>query len=52
MSRIDAALARIEAGVARPRGGDPALEARHARLREAVSASLGELDQLLAGQAQ
>lgn len=52
MRRIDSALARIETAMARPRGGDPALEAKHARLREAVVASLGELDKLLAEQPQ
>ena len=52
MRRIDSALARIEAAMARPRGGDRALEAKHARLREAVAASLGELDELLAEQPQ
>jgi hypothetical protein len=52
MRRIDSALARVEAALARPRSGDPALEAKHVRLREAVVASLGELDKLLAEQPQ
>jgi hypothetical protein len=49
LARIDAALARIESA---PRGGDPAAAARHAKLRTAAQAALGELDTLIAAQAR
>ncbi len=50
--RIEAALGRIERcarahSVAHPPEADPDLAARHARLRETVSASLTELDRLI-----
>jgi L-lactate utilization protein LutB len=55
LSRIEAAMARIEA-VVRHRdvaGGDgPEWQARHQRLREAVSRSLEQLDQLIERQAE
>ncbi len=47
LARIDAALARIEAVAARPRLDDPQLEARHERLRAAVTQSLRDLDELI-----
>jgi hypothetical protein len=53
LARIEAALARIEAAESRPRGVAQAdaptdLQARHDRLRAAVTHSLGELDALIA----
>jgi len=50
--RIEAALGRIERSArahsaAHPPDADPDLTARHARLRETVSASLAELDRLI-----
>ena len=49
--RIDAALARLEAAASRPTSsGDGDLTARHERLREAVTAALGQLDGLIAAQ--
>lgn len=52
MARIEAAAARINAAAARESGADGALAARHQALREAVSASLHELDSLIAGAQQ
>ena len=56
MDRIDRALARIETQAAlachpsAPDGaGDDALAARHAALRDSVSASIAELDRLIGG---
>lgn len=50
LARIDAALARIESA---PRGGgDPAMAARYAKLRQATEAAIGELDSLIAGKAR
>jgi hypothetical protein len=54
VARIELALARIEAAARHPRSSsadpDPALAARHARLRDAVGRSLAQLDQLIAEQ--
>jgi len=56
LARIAAAATRIEAAAARPQpalnGGDAALEARHERLRKAVSQSLQQLDLLIDGAGQ
>ena len=49
LDRIDAALARIEDVLRRRQGSSTGLEARHARLREAVGQSLTRLDALLDG---
>ncbi|MDE2436786.1 MAG: hypothetical protein KGM49_11045 [Sphingomonadales bacterium] len=54
MARIEAALARIEAGAQQAGGASGSmelarLEDRHARLRAAVQDSLTELDQLIEG---
>ena len=48
MARIDAALARIEAAAARG-SAESDLEQRHAALRDKVSTTLSELDQLIEG---
>jgi len=50
LNRIEAALARLENAAARPNPADEALRARHERLRAAVTQSLRQLDELLAGQ--
>lgn len=50
MARIDAALARIEQSAAKGARADASaaqLVARHEKLRESVSASLAELDQVI-----
>ena len=49
LSRIETALARLEAAKARPSHGDEELRARHDRLRNSVAGSLRQLDALLAG---
>jgi len=58
LSRIDAALARIEAVAARPRpdagpdagNADSDLAVRHERLRKAVAESLRQVDGMIAEQ--
>ena len=54
LTRIDAALARIEAAASRPHAPDHAneseLAARHERLRAAVAETLRDLDGLIGGQ--
>jgi len=50
LERIEAAIARIERASTRPNAADEALRTRHERLRSAVTQSLRELDELLAGQ--
>ncbi len=57
LARIDAALARLD-GAARQVAGNNAaladlaqLQAKHARLRDAVSEGLQQLDQLIEGSA-
>jgi hypothetical protein len=50
LDRIEAALTRIERAAARPSQADEALQARHERLRSAVTQSLRQLDELLASQ--
>ena len=52
MTRIDAALARIEAAAPRPSPADGDLAARHERLRSAASQALRQLDALIAEQSQ
>jgi hypothetical protein len=52
VSRIEAALARIEAVARRRDVGAGDWEARHAKLRDAVTLSLEQLDELIAGQPQ
>lgn len=52
LTRIDAALARIESAARAKASGDPALAARYARLRGAAEAAVSELDTLIAGQAR
>lgn len=56
VARIEAALARIEAAARQPRTAasatDSELAERHARLREAVGRSLGQLDALIAEHSQ
>ncbi|WP_423142437.1 hypothetical protein ACOYW6_03530 [Parablastomonas sp. CN1-191] len=48
LARISAAAARMEAAVARaPHASDPDLEQRHAALKDAVAATLGDLDALI-----
>lgn len=48
LARIEAAAARIEAASARPQAvADPALAARHEKLRTTVAASLQELEALI-----
>lgn len=49
LSRIEKALARLEAATAHPSHGDEELRARHDRLRGSVAVSLRQLDALLAG---
>ena len=54
IARIEAALARIEAAPVTSGANDggtdlAALSAKHARLRDAVQASLEQLDQLIEG---
>ena len=49
LARIEAALDRVEAAAAKP-AGDGDLAQRHERLRAAVTQTLGQLDELLAGQ--
>lgn len=54
IARIEAAVARISAAAKGPQTGahvgDPAtLEARHRQLREAVTRSVAQLDNLIAG---
>jgi hypothetical protein len=50
IARIEAALARIEAAAQRRPSAPGDLEARHERLRAAVTQSLSQLDALIAGQ--
>lgn len=54
LDRLEAAIARIERAAAQPATApspvDEALQARHERLRAAVSQSLRQLDELLASQ--
>ncbi|MEZ5737190.1 MAG: hypothetical protein R3E09_15565 [Novosphingobium sp.] len=50
LGRIEEALARIERTAFRPAAADEELQARHERLRNAVTQSLSQLDELLAGQ--
>ena len=52
LTRIDAALARIEAAARRPTAAiptDPGLSERHTKLKDAVTQSLRQLDDLIAG---
>lgn len=48
-ARIEAALSRIERAAQRAAAEKRDLAARHARLRQAVTGSLAEIDQLIAG---
>lgn len=50
LSRIEAALTRLEVAAARPAAGTGDLEARHDRLRHAVTEALGQLDALIGQQ--
>ncbi|MBW8783389.1 MAG: hypothetical protein JF593_01920 [Novosphingobium sp.] len=50
LARIEAALQRIEAAARQPRGGDPALAARHERLRATVAGAIQRLDALISEQ--
>jgi prefoldin subunit 5 len=50
LERIEAALARIENAANRPAEAANELRDRHERLRTAVTQSLRQLDDLLAGQ--
>jgi hypothetical protein len=52
LERIEAALIRIENAADRPAAAAEDLRARHERLRVAVTQSLRQLDELLAGQQQ
>lgn len=52
LSRIEAALARIEAVVRHRHVAGADLEERHERLRDAVTRSLRQLDELIEAQAE
>lgn len=52
LARIEAALHRIETAASRPAASLADLQSRHDALREAVSLSLGRLDDLIAEQAE
>ncbi len=56
VARIEAALARIETAAREPRsapaGDDTGLAARHAALRQAVTHSLAQLDDVIEGRAR
>ena len=48
LTRIETALARIEQASARLKSRNDALDARHARLREAVGEAMRDLDRVIA----
>ena len=50
LDRIEAAIARIENAARQPADGDSDLLARHERLKSSVAQTLGQLDDLIAGQ--
>jgi hypothetical protein len=50
LERIEAALARIENAAARQKTDSEELRSRHETLKTAASRSLGQLDELIAGQ--
>ena len=49
LGRIEQAIARIEQSAIRAVDADDGLQTRHDQLREAVSQSLRQLDELLSG---
>jgi hypothetical protein len=50
LERIEAALARIENAATQQKSDSDELRSRHEKLKTATSRSLGQLDELIAGQ--